>query len=489
MKCIGFSRLLAYTSVLVLANTLSPLVAPRTAATAEHPSLIGCAQANEHLVLIASAELDPNCTYTGGIEITNSGVLLDCRGAVIAATTEGADHGILITAPASVALHNITIRNCTVEGFLNSVRISRTGFRSLAPGTEYHEAHHDIVIEDSTFRWSRGVGVFIDAYVTRVTLQRLRIEGAGSSGIYLEAGSRDNLIADNVIVGNGFRQNGPHGQSWTLGNGVNIWFWGTGREGISVDGSRHNRIIGNRLERNSAGGVFLYKNCGEFAHQQPDRWWERRYGADDNLIEGNHFVGEHTGVWIGSRMSENPLPMDCSDPAYVEEPLVRVTLDRARGNRVLGNEFRDVTFGVRVEDDDTAVIANRFGGADPSQLAVVVGTRWRTIRLGRPVTGTTIVANTAQIAGNMSPYRWTYGHSNTTFIDNNSLDLPAVFCQAPPIPTNPFIFVLAFVAIDPNDQPPTSAINLALPRLPTLNPCTTELRGNVPIAAAPSFTG
>jgi hypothetical protein len=72
--------------------------------------------------------------------------------------------------------------------------------------------------------------MFIDAFVTRVTLRRLRVEGAGSSGIYLEAGSRDNVVVDNEIVGNGVRESGPGGQAFSLGNGTNVWFWGTGRE-------------------------------------------------------------------------------------------------------------------------------------------------------------------------------------------------------------------------------------------------------------------
>ena len=40
----------------------------------------------------------------------------------------------------------------------------------------------------------------------------------------------------------------------------------------------------------------------------------------DNLIERNMFLGGRNGVWVGSRMGENTLPMECTDPAYVDEP-------------------------------------------------------------------------------------------------------------------------------------------------------------------------
>ena len=46
-------------------------------------------------------------------------------------------------------------------------------------------------IEDSTSLDSRGVGIFVNGYVTDVTLRRLRVEGASSTGIYLETGSKD----------------------------------------------------------------------------------------------------------------------------------------------------------------------------------------------------------------------------------------------------------------------------------------------------------
>jgi parallel beta-helix repeat protein len=426
--------------------------------------LIGCDQADRQVTIAVSSHLDPSCTWTRGVEIVASDVVLDCQGAHIAAPDRRT--GILITAPVDVALSNIVVRNCHVEGFLNNVRITREGFRDLAEGMEYDHAYADIVIEDSVLLNSRGVGVFVDGYVTDVTLRNLHIEGSGSAGIYLEAGSKDNLVENNQIVNNGYSENGPNGQFF---GDTSIWFWGTGREGLAIDGSRNNRVVGNFFSGNSAGAIFLYKNCGEFVNQRPERWWHRRYGADGNVIEDNTIVGEDNGVWIGSRMGENTWPMDCSDPAYISSGLTRVVLDYADDNVVRANIFENVTYGVRVEDDGAVVADNEFSGADPAQQAVIVGTRFRTPTLGLPVAGTTITGNRASIAGNTNPYRWIHGHEGTTFAGNESLGRLVGFCEGVQPPTNLFIFTLAFVIADP-ENPPTEGPPVVPPPEP-MPPC------------------
>jgi hypothetical protein len=165
--------------------------------------LIGCDRANTRVTIGASARLDPACAWTRGFKITASDVLLDCQGAQIVSADRR--YGILITAPADTALSNITIRNCQVEGFLNNLRVTRAGFRKLSEGREYDHAYANIVVENSTFLNSRGVGVYIDGYVSGVTLRNLHIEGSGSAGVYLEAGSKDNSIEHSRIVNNGYR--------------------------------------------------------------------------------------------------------------------------------------------------------------------------------------------------------------------------------------------------------------------------------------------
>jgi parallel beta-helix repeat protein len=434
--------------------------------------LIDCSRKDALITLGVTSHLDPSCTWTQGVEIVASDVTLDCQGAHIVTTDRS--RGILIMAPTTVALSNITVRNCHVEGFLNNVRVTRVGFRDLAEGFEYENGYSNILIEDSTFLNSRGSGIFVDGYVTGVTLRSLHIEGSGSVGIYLEAGSKDNVVEDNQILSNGYGQNGPTWQLYTFG-GVDFWFWGTGREGLAVDGSRFNQIRNNTFSGNSAGAVFLYKNCGEFVNQKPETWWLRRYGADGNVIEGNTVLNELNGVWVGSRMGENTFPMDCSDPQYQ----FGVVLDYASGNVVRANTFQNVTYAIRVEGDDNTIEDNIFTGDYAVQQAVIVGTRFRTPALMLPVDGTTISGNQSTIAGNTHPYRWAYGESDTTFAGNQSLGRNVGLCEGQPPPANPFIFVVSVVPDTSGTPPPDPPV---VPTPAALPPCPLMCSASVPVA-------
>ena len=406
--------------------------------------LVGCDRADQPLTVGASTHLDPACTYTAGVTVTASDVTFDCRGARIEDPTGQGSRGITVTAPTTVALHDVTVRNCVVEGFLNNIRVTRAGFKQLVPGSEYDNAYSGIVIENSHLYRSRGSGLFVDGYVTGVTIRGLEIAGAGGVGIYLEAGSKDNVVEDNSIHRNGFKDVYGEGVPFPFA-GLDFRYHSTGREGIAVDGSRNNVIRRNTIGMNANGGVLLYKNCGEFATTEPGQWWHRPYGADGNLIEDNTFYADRYGVWVGSRMAENQVFMDCSDPAYVDEPLTRFHVDDADDTTVRNNEFLYVRYGVRVEDDGTHVEGNTFTNNDPLHRAVVVGTKERTARLGQPVTGTVVTGNTATTpdqAGPVPAYVWIHGHESTTFSGNlaQGATVPGLVAGAQP-PQDPFLMV------------------------------------------------
>ncbi len=410
----------------------------------------------ERVTLTRTSVLDPSCTYTAGFEITASNVTLDCRGALVSGPV-GHGVGIEVSAPVDADLSGVTIRNCRVRGFLNSMRVTRVGFRTLTVGHEYDHGISGVVVEHSDVGGSSGVGIYVDGYVTHTTIRHNTIVGAGSSGVYLEAGSTDNVVERNAIRDNGFIENGPDGQVFTF-NGLRFRFWGTGREGISVDGSRRNHIVGNAFSGNSAGGVFLYTNCGEDVHSRPATWFPRRYGADDNVISENTFDGGVNGVWIGARMAENVLPMDCSDPAYAPG----ITLDRAPRTTVTGNTFRNVVYGVRVEDDGAHVTGNHFVANHDTSYAVIAGTPYRTTVLDRPVTGTVLTGNRATIAGNASPYRWVDGETGSTVSANTANGVAAGWCRSADLPRGPFVFVIA-VAFEPVGSPVTPTPDLTVP--------------------------
>jgi parallel beta-helix repeat protein len=430
--------------------------------------LIGCDRAGERVQLTATSHLDASCVYTAGFDITASGVTLDCQGATIRSPEGAGGRGIQVHTPIDAPLTDVTVRNCHIEGFLNSLRVTRDGFRTLPAGEEYENGTSDILIEQSTFSGSRGVGIFVDGYVEGVTIRNNRVTGAGSSGIYLETGSRGSDVEGNSLIDNGFRENGPGGQPFTF-NGIDLWFWGIGREGISIDGSYDNTVSGNVFQGNSAGGVFLYKNCGEY----PDRpaYFERRYPSEHNLIEGNVFIGGTNGVWVGSRMGENTLPMECTDEAYIDEPLRRVVLDRANDNIVRGNIFGNVTYGIRVEDDGNVVEANTFYGDGPQFHPIIVGTPLRTTVLGRPVARTTLVDNVSHIAGMADPYRWVTGQVDTVEHGNLANGEPTALCEGVEPPRLPFIFVIAVALQAPGGGPPETTPDLTLPVLGPLPDC------------------
>lgn len=466
----GVRRVGWMVTVLIAAVVLAPIgAAAAEPAVGSIPAVIPCTDAAARITVTVSSELDPSCTYTGGFDITASSVVLDCRGALIHDDTGVAAIGILVSTPSDVDLDTITIRNCRVDGFLNSVHVRRDGFNHLAAGLEYEHHLSGVVIEDDTLTNSRGVGIYIDGYVTAAQIRRVTIMGAGSTGVYLDAGSRDNVVDHNTIVANGFRESGPNGTLAVLG-GVTFRYWGPGREGIAIDGSRQNVVSNNWIVGNSAGGVFLYTNCGENVHSDPGSWVEHRYGANDNVISRNVITGGEAGVWIGSRMGENVYLMDCSDVPYVSGPVQAIILDRAANNVVQANFFTDSEYGVRVEDDGAAVTGNRFAGSDATHHAIFVGTPWRTEVLHHPVTNTVVRDNRSTIAGNQSPYRWVDGVEGLDARRNRALGRRARFCAAPDIPRRTFIFVDALAVQDPNG-PPAPKPEYTVPVLGAIPPC------------------
>jgi len=438
-----------------------PAVAAPTSAAAVVPVTIGCDQAATRIQVTVSSVLDPTCTYTAGLDITASDVVLDCNHALIQRVGGGV--GILVSTPSDVDMANVTIRNCRVDGFLNSIHARRDGFNHLAAGVEYVHHLDGVRIEDNLLTNSGGVAVYVDGYVTNTTITHNGMFGAGSDGVYLDAGSRSGHVVENVIMNNGFGENGPEGNVTQFG-GALFRSWGPGREGIAVDGSRDNEITRNWILGNSAGGVFLYTNCGEYVHQHPESWVEHRYGAENNAIVGNVISGGENGVWVGSRMGENVFPMDCSDVPYVSGPIQSITLDRAANNTIRENSFDRVTYGVRVEDDGTRVIRNRFRGVDGGQWAVVVGTPFRTSALGHPVTNTVVRGNVSKIVGNASPFRWVDGTVELLASKNRALGVSSGFCPAPDLPRGPFVMTYVVAVQDPSG-PPVPKPDFEIPRL------------------------
>jgi hypothetical protein len=461
-------------TIATLAAGVALLVVPVTAtATATSSGVaaatISCARAAERVPLSTSAVLDPTCTWSGGFDIVGSGVTLDCNGARLEYHGPDRRSAINVVVEAGADLADVVIRHCDIHGFGHGIELIRNGANHLAAGEEYDHHLRNVVIEDTTLTGARGVGIYVHPYVTDTQIRRTVVNDSWSAAVYLDAGSRRATVEHNVFVHNGHVESGPGGWTSVLA-GLTFRSWGPGREGVAIDGSSDNVIRRNWIVDSAAGGVFVYTNCGENVTVDPASWLDHRYGAERNVIAGNVIVGGRTGVWIGSRMGENVLTMDCSDVPYAVGPLRAITLDRAPHTTAFGNVIIATDFGVRVEDDGAIVAANRIIADDPAAAAIVVGTPYRTTALGRPVTDTVVVANRAEITANVSPYRWVDGVGALWEDANLAHGAPSRFCPAPTIARGPFVMVDAFALEDPNG-PPVDPPPFERPRLGVLAPC------------------
>ena len=219
-----------------------------------------------------------------------SGASLDCGGGAVRAP------GQATTSAPTVAVWSkrdgeawsrpvdVTVRNCTVVG---NVRIWGMG----AGGSM-----RDLLASSRTAGHTQAVQ---SAAPIRVTLDRVRFEGAGTIPLYVGPGVTRTTVTRSRFVGRS-TSTAVYLDAESAGALIqdNDFDIRTGREQIAVDGSGANRIVGNRLALGGKGGVFLYRNCGEdgvIRHQT----------SSYNQITDNVFTGagwlRPRAVVIGSR--------------------------------------------------------------------------------------------------------------------------------------------------------------------------------------------
>lgn len=262
-------------------------------------------------------ELTSGCIYKSRVLITESNTHLDCKGAEFKGHSSQ-KIGILIDSKGK-EINNISVRNCRVSGFDSSgVRVTWDRVDSKKGDDKeniYKKTPKDITLDNLYIENSGRVGVYVDDYVQNLTLKNSVVIGSGATGIYLEHSSRDISILDNKIINNGF--------------GVN-----SKREGLAIDSSANNIISGNVFKSNNAGGIFLYKNCGEHIESgnQVLRWQH----SDFNVISNNYFEDEKVGVWLASRQEKNLKGMRCGDPVLNDKGWYA---DYADNNKVEKNKF------------------------------------------------------------------------------------------------------------------------------------------------------
>lgn len=171
---------------------------------------------------------------------------------------------------------DVRLVNCTVHGNLRVWGLGLNDKDGLRASSRTHDhtarlqaaAPSGLRLERITFRATGSIPLYVGPGVTGVQMTGGGFHGRSvSTAVYLDAESAGNII-----------------------EGVDFDI-ATGREQIAVDGSAHNRILGNRFNLRGRGGVFLYRNCGEdgvIRHQPPT----------DNQITDNRFVG---AAWFRAR--------------------------------------------------------------------------------------------------------------------------------------------------------------------------------------------
>lgn len=319
--------------------------------------------------------LDPKCTYHGTITISGSGIVLDCRGAVIDAREKR--NGILVKGE---GIRNVTIRNCEVDGakgqgILVAAPSSDSRMAALPKADRYEIAPRNVSISATKVFNSGSVGIYVDSYAQDTNLTDVTVERSRGAGIYLEHSSVRTRIEKSRIRYNGFRDSSGRENS-------------ARREGIAIDSSAYNIITGNIISDNARGGIFLYKNCWE-RHDRPGtvpRWQSSSY----NQITDNKIENERVGVWVASRQGRNLSTWNCGDPE-IAKGFYR---DYADHNTITRNVIQNSDVGIRIFDSNTTVLDNRTMRA--SSACIEVGAPILD-KLGVRIAGTRLSQNSCSL--------------------------------------------------------------------------------------------
>lgn len=335
-------------------------------------TLIDCAQLTPKQTLMVKGHsiLSQNCDLTDKsirFELNDSHSSLDCQGALLSTRADDSSKAsaIMIKPKMDSAIEDITVANCHVDGYGHALHIRQysnpnqryaRGF--IKPSDNRALAPSDIHVINVSSRNSINSGMFVGDHVHDITFDKVHIQNAGTVGLYLEFGSRDNVIKNSVFIGNGFRSFKPN------------------REAIAVDSSSNNRIENNQFIHNGAGSVLLYRNCFEHA-DDPTRsnHFKRTESSRDNVISNNSFRDEPVGVWVASRQSRNLKGFECGAYLLKQTPFSSYHLDSAKDNKINNNYFEQVQQGIIVEDDGTQINDNQF--AATVSMPISIGSKVR----------------------------------------------------------------------------------------------------------------
>lgn len=287
------------------------------------------------------------------------------------------------------------------------------------------DAPKDISFINVHFINCHGSGIYVKPYVSKMRFHHGSIVKSGSCAIYLDSGTQENTISDSVFEDNGRYQWDWENKKIKKGYGKKM------REAIAVDSSAFNVITGNTFRNNGSGGVYLYKNCYQYANDLKEIL--RFQHSKHNRIENNRFYSEPVGVWIASRQSRGYKDwifkeyMGCGDSVVYESglPLFKTKYfrDYAEDNDVIGNLFYKNKKSVIVEDDGAEIRDNLF--FKNSSIGIHIGSRIRWITSAPTVRGTVVTENSFKLVEDDAvEVEQRYGARDSYFENNSTWTRP-----------------------------------------------------------------
>jgi parallel beta-helix repeat protein len=229
-----------------------------------------------------------------------------------------------------ILVDNVTIKRCKING---SIRTIGLGHNGEAPGVKASSttlghtaraqaaAPKNTVLYKVTITGHGRIPLYLGPGTTRLTMIDSTIKGRSDSvALYLDAESGSNIFRHNTFA-----------------------LASSSREVIAVDGSADNQLLSNTIKDAKAGGIYLYRNCGEggtVRHQPPQ----------NNFIAGNTIdnTGGY-GIWLGSR---NGGRFYCNDDKGFPFGSSKDDGDFADNNTIRGNIFTNSARTIR--DDGKA---------------------------------------------------------------------------------------------------------------------------------------
>ncbi len=238
-------------------------------------------------------DLAPDATV--GVLINGSDVVFDGMGHSIAGTGANGSVGVLVsgrtTAEGEMSA-NVTVRNLTVSGWDDGIRIAETTGTvvehvvaeqngvglGISPTTGITGDHH---VRDSVFRENTGAGLDLFYPAEGITIERCEVtgNGVGISAFDIGHGS-PNTLADSEISRN--TGDGLNSRDGSFSVVRNCTVAANGDDGLEFEHGGA-EIVGCHIEKNAAAGVDVSDRGGSDIH--------------GNWIEGNAIGVSDGGDW------------------------------------------------------------------------------------------------------------------------------------------------------------------------------------------------